>query len=106
MPFLRSALVAAITRVSISMDCRPPTRSMRLLLQKAKQFNLQRQRDFTDFIQKKRSATGAFQFAFALGVRAGERAFFMAEQFAFQQGFRNGAAIDGHERAVLSLLRW
>ena len=33
---------------------------------------------------------------------AGERAFFVAEQFAFQERFRNGAAIDGDERAVSS----
>ena len=35
----------------------------------------------------------------ALGDGAGERAFFVSEKFAFEQGFRDGGAIDFDERA-------
>ena len=71
-----------------------------LFLEKAQQLDLKREGDFTNFIQEKRSADRHFETAFALGMGASERPLLMAEQFTFQT-FRNGAAIDGNEGAVL-----
>ena len=99
MAFFRSELVAAVTRVSIWMACLPPTRSMHCSWRKRRSLTCNRQGNFADFIQEERSAVGGFEASFALGVGAGEGAFFMAEQFAFQKRFRDGAAVDGDERA-------
>ena len=43
---------------------------------------------------------GRFEFAGAPGEGAGEGAFFVAEQLAFQQGFGNGGAVQRDERAA------
>ena len=71
-----------------------------MLLEKAQEFNLERKRDFADFIQKQRAAVGDFKSALALGVRPGEGALLVAEEFAFQERLRDRAAIDGDERPV------
>ena len=42
---------------------------------------------------------GFLETADALGVRAGERAAFVTEELAFEQGFGDGGAVDLHERA-------
>ena len=42
-------------------------------------------------------------FPMRCGGRAGEGAFFVAEQFAFQQVFRNGGAVDGEEGPAIAL---
>ena len=88
MAFLSSALVAAMTRVSIWMSCLPAHPLNALFLKKPKELDLQRQRNFPDFIQKERSATRRFNPSHALDMSAGERAFFVAKQFAFQKCFR------------------
>ena len=75
----------------------------RLFLQKTKQLHLQRHGDFTNFIQKKRSVGGRLDPAFSLNMGAGERAFFVSKQFTFQKRFRDGPAIDGHERPFLAM---
>ena len=58
------------------------------VLRHAQQFGLELRRHLGDFIQKNRAAVGHFKAADALGDGAGERAFFVPEQFAFQQRFR------------------
>jgi len=69
------------------------------LFQYPQQPRLQGQWHFADFIEKQGAAMGRFKQA---GVTAttgtGERAFFVAEQFRFQQGFGNRTAIDGDKR--------
>src|SRR6267154_2989488 len=46
---------------------------------------------------------GEFQSTDLLGDGAGERPFFMAEQFAFEQTGRNGSTVEFDKRAVLTL---
>ena len=103
----RFLFVAAITRVSLWISCRPPTRWKRLSCRKRRSFT------WTDGgrspISSRNSVPPAadFDVSFALRVRAGEGAFLVAEEFALQQVLRNGIAVDGDERAVsCALRRW
>ena len=68
------------------------------LLQHAQELDLGAQAQVADFVEKNGAVVGLLEAAHAAGVRAGEGAAFVAEQFAFQQGFRNGRAVDGDER--------
>ncbi len=72
------------------------------VLQHAQEFALQGERHFADLVEKKRSPIGLLEATDALGTRAGERSFFVTEQFALQQVLRNGRAIDGEERPVVA----
>ena len=64
-----------------------------LLLQDAQQFGLQRQRNVPHLVEKQRSFVSQFKTANLLRNSAGESAFLMTKQFAFQQIERNGGAI-------------
>ena len=66
--------------------------------QHAQQFGLHRLGQLADFVEEQRAAVGDFEQADAMFVGAGEAAFAMAEQFAFDQAFGQCAAVDGHER--------
>ena len=65
--------------------------------QHAQQFGLHRLGQLADFVEEQRAAVGDFEQADAVLVGAGEAAFAMAEQFAFDQTFRQRAAVDGDE---------
>ena len=78
--------------VSVSLE---PDPGKRAVLEHAQQFHLDGERHVADFIEKQGAAVGLFEAAGAAGDGAGERAFFVAEQFAFQQIFRDRAAVDG-----------
>ena len=67
----------------------------RSVLQHAQQFHLDGKRHVADFVEEKRAAVRLFEASGAAGDGTGERAFFVAEEFAFQQIFRNGTAVDG-----------
>ena len=67
-------------------------------LQYPQQLDLHLQRHVADFVQEQRAAFGKLEAAHAGGQRAGEGAFLMAEQFAFQEVGGNRAAIHRHER--------
>ena len=71
-------------RTSTRIGSRPPTRVEFPLLEKAQEFGLQLRRHIADLVEKNRAAVGQLQLAFLELVGAGERAFLMAEQFAFQ----------------------
>ncbi len=72
-----------------------------LFLNGPQQLRLGLRRYFANFIQKDRPPLRLFQQT-ALGAdRAGEGTLDMAEKFAFQQGFGEGAAVDGQEGFVL-----
>ena len=73
------------------------------LLNHLQQLGLQGQRDFPDFIQEDGAVPGGFEFSLALGVGAGERPLFVAEQFALQQLLGQGRAIDGDEGSVFPI---
>ena len=96
----RSRCVAAITRTSTGIVSLPPSRCKHFLLQHAQQLDLRAGRHVADFIQENRAVIGLLEPADAPQFGAGERAAFVAEQFAFQQRFGNGGAIDGDERRV------
>ena len=64
------------------------------VLQKPQQLGLKRLAHVGDFVEKNRAAVGLLHASGFLFQRAGERAFFVAEQFAFEQRFGNGGAID------------
>jgi hypothetical protein len=68
------------------------------LLQNAQQFGLEVRRELADFVQKDGAAFGRFELALFLCDGAGERALFVAEELAFEQGFAERGAVDGDER--------
>ena len=70
-----------------------------LVFEDAEDFGLRRQGHVADFIQKNRPVMRLFEFAALHRRRARKRAFFIAEQFAFNQMFRQRRAIDADERA-------
>src|SRR5262249_2251551 len=61
------------------------------------QFDLRHQRQAVQFIEKKRSAFRFGNQSRFRGVRAGERAALVTEQFAFDQIVGNGSAVDRDE---------
>ena len=60
-------------------------------------------RHVADFVEENRAFVALLEFADALQGRAGERAAFVAEQFAFQELFGNGGAVDGEKRLRAAL---
>ena len=61
----------------------------------AQQFHLRARIDLADFVEKNRAAIRLLEAPDAPFVRAGERAAFVAEQFAFEQGRRKRRAMHG-----------
>ncbi len=61
------------------------------LLNGAQQLGLQPHIHFGDFVEQQRAAGGFLELADAARDRAGERALLVAEQFGFQQAFRDRA---------------
>ena len=70
------------------------------VLQNAQKLRLHLQRQLADFIEKQRAAMSQLEPSDALRRWPGERAFFVAEQFAFDQARRDRRAIQLHERAL------
>ena len=73
-----------------------------MLLEHAEQFELQLGRGGVDFIEEDGAGVGGLEAAGAVGHGAGERAADVPEQFALQQVFGQGAAVDADERAAAS----
>jgi len=67
-------------------------------LKDAEQTDLRGRGEVTNFIEKDRAAMGQFKAALALRDGARERAFLVAEQFAFNDRFGERGAIDAYER--------
>jgi hypothetical protein len=70
-----------------------------LLLEHAKKFGLQLQRNVGDFVEKERAAIGQLEAADFLAYGAGERAAFVAEEFRLEKAGGNRGAIDFDESA-------
>src|SRR4051794_14625108 len=68
------------------------------LLQHAQQLHLRRRRHLADLVQEQRPAIGELEAALAAIGGAGERALFVAEDLALEQGLRNRGAVDRDER--------
>jgi len=76
----------------------PPQAFDAFFLQQPQYFGLQAKGHIADFIQKNRSAVGLFDLSDAAMGCAGKGPFFIAEQFAFQQGFGNRHTVYHQER--------
>src|ERR1035437_6764232 len=72
-------------------------------LQHAQNFRLRSGRHVADFVQTNRAVDGFLEFADALHCGAGERAAFMAEEFALEQLFGNRGAIDRKKRLLATV---
>ena len=69
------------------------------LLGHAEQLGLQRRGHVGDFIQEDGAVVGHLEAANPLRHRAGEGAFLVPEELAFEQGLRDGGAVDLDQRA-------
>ena len=87
-----------MTRTSTWIGCVAADALEGAALQHAENFRLRGRRHVADFIQENRAVVALLEFADALDRRAGERAFFVAEQFAFQKLFGNRGAVHREER--------
>src|SRR5207237_8813943 len=67
-------------------------------LQNLQQLDLRRRRRLADLVEEQRAAVGELEAALAPIGGAGERAFFVAENFALEQRLRNRRTVDGDER--------
>ena len=70
------------------------------LLYGAQQLGLETDIHLADFVQQQGAAVGFLELSDPPGDGAGEGAFLMAEQFAFQQMFRDRGAVDRDEHLV------
>ena len=68
------------------------------LLQHPQQIGLRLEGDVADLIEENRSAFGDFELAFLAVLRAGERAFFVTEEFALEQCLGQSAAVNDDQR--------
>ncbi|MPM45001.1 hypothetical protein SDC9_91686 [bioreactor metagenome] len=71
-------------------------------MQHAQQLDLDGQRQVADFVKEQGASIGGFEPADLGGEGSGEGAFFMTEEFAFHQVFRERAAVDGDERCAFA----
>jgi hypothetical protein len=67
-------------------------------LQRAQQAGLRLERHVADFVEKQGAARGLLELADLARHGAGESAFLVAEQLAFDQLVRDGGGVDRHER--------
>src|SRR6185437_13935861 len=68
------------------------------VLQQLQKLGLQAQVEFGDFIEKESAAMGQFHTPWFRSVSAGEGAFFVPEEFAFQQRARDRGTVDLDKR--------
>ena len=96
----RSRCVAQTTRTSTIIGLVLADAANLAAFQHAQQLGLHRLGQLADFVEEDRAAVGHFEQADAVLVGAGERAFAMAEQLAFDERLGQGAAVDRDERLV------
>ena len=75
-------------------------------LEGAEQFGLEVEGELADLVEEDGAALGGAEQAFLVAVGAGEGAFDVAEEFAFDEGGDEGAAVDGDEGAGRRWGRW
>src|SRR6185437_888529 len=73
-----------------------------LLIQLAQHLGLGFQAHVADLVQKQRALVRLFELALFVAGRAGESAFAMAKQLAFDPVFRNGGAIHFHKEIIFA----
>ncbi len=69
-------------------------------LEHAQEFGLGAGSEVADFVEENGAAVRLFEAPDPPRLRAGEGAAFVAEQFALEQGLRDGRAVDGDERFI------
>ena len=79
---------------------RIPEMANAALLKDTHQFHLKVGGHFHHFIQKDRAPVGCAKQTFRVADRAGESAFLITKQFAFNQIFRQRATIDSNEGSI------
>ncbi len=75
----------------------PPAPPERALFQHPQELRLKTQVQLSDLVQEQGSSLGLFEQTFLAGFGVGERALFIAEQLAFNQGRRDRGTVDGDE---------
>jgi hypothetical protein len=78
----------------------------RLALQQPQQFDLLRQRDVADFVEKQSAPLGGLHQARLCPVRSGKRTLHVAEQLAFEKRRGQAGAVNGHEGCVFAFTRF
>ena len=71
------------------------------VLDHTQQLHLHTERHVRDFVEEQSASAGLFEDASSGLHRSGEGASFVAEELGLEQGFREGAAVDGDERPFL-----
>ena len=87
-----------MTRTSTEITSTPPTRWKVCCWSTRRSLTCVLSGQIADFVKEERALVGLLEAADAPLVRAGERAAFMAEEFAFEQVLGDGGAIDRDER--------
>ena len=72
----------------------------RMSFQDAEQFRLKFRLHFGDLVEEEGPFIGRLELADLPFERAGKRALFMSEQFAFQKGFGKGGAVETDQRLI------
>jgi hypothetical protein len=80
----------------------PPTRSTCRSSSTRSSFGLHQDRHVADLVQEQGAVVGLLELAEVAGSGAGEAAFFVAEQFAFDQLGGHGGAVQGDERPAFA----
>ena len=70
------------------------------VLDDAQEFDLRGHRHVADFVEEERPAVGVLEAALAGREGPGERAFLVSEEFALQDAFAEGGAVEGDEVAA------
>ena len=68
-----------------------------LFLEESEDFGLEGEGHVADFVEEDGAAIALLEFADAAAVGTGEGAFFVTEEFGFQEVFGDGGAVEGHE---------
>ncbi len=95
-------LLAATTRTSTWMSRTPPRRRKFCSSSTRSSLACSYQRHLADFVQEDGSAGRDFEDAGLGSPSVRERAFFVAEQFAFEQRLGNSGAVERHEGSFVA----
>src|SRR3984957_2748321 len=77
-------------------------RSEALFFERAQNLGLRLQAHVSDFVEKERTSAGLLEFTFFVGGCARERSFVVTEEFALDEIFGDGGAVDLDESLILA----
>ena len=93
-------MVAEIRRKSTCTERLSAQALESTILEHAQELGLRDERQVADFVEEERATVGQLDASRLAIVRAGERAFLVAEDFRFEQRVRQRSAVDGLEVLV------